>query len=96
MTLDDLRASLANDTPPPGLSDEVRALWIQANGDWDAAHVIVQELSSTAAEWVHAHLHREEGDLKNATYWYRRAHRPVSQVPLTQEWNEIATALLAE
>lgn len=96
MTLDDLRASLAADGPPPDLSDEVRALWIQAGGDWDAAHVIVQGLSSPAADWVHAHLHREEGDLANAAYWYRKANRPVSQTPLTEEWNEIATALLAE
>ena len=94
MTLEELKASLDLAEPPPGLSDEIRAMWVQARGDWDAAHKIVQDIDTAEAAWVHAHQHREEGDDANAAYWYRRADRPVSSSSLAEEWDEIAQALL--
>ncbi|MFP6702901.1 MAG: hypothetical protein VB861_14230, partial [Planctomycetaceae bacterium] len=71
MTLDDLKDSLDNNSPPENLSDELRALWLAARDGWEAGHVIVQKLDTPTAAWVHAHLHRIEGDNSNAAYWYR-------------------------
>ena len=94
MTLEDFKASLAQDTPPQGVSTEVVALWVDVREGWEASHEIVQELSTPEASWVHAYLHRREGDSGNAAYWYRRAGRPVSEAALEAEWDEIASALL--
>jgi hypothetical protein len=71
----------------------LRALWLDARGDWDGAHRVVQETESVDAAWVHAYLHRKEGDQGNAGYWYRRAGKPHARVPLEDEWRAIATAL---
>ena len=62
-------------------------------GDWDGAHAIVQDDPSSGAAWIHAHLHRIEGDLANAAYWYRRAGRPVATTSLDEEREAIATTL---
>jgi len=88
------RVSLDKATPPGGLSVELRALWHAAKGDWDAAHKLVQDAKSSDAAWVHAYLHRVEGDLSNAGYWYHRAGRPKQNGALDVEWSAIATALL--
>ena len=95
MTLAELRATLGNPAPPDGLAPPVRALWLEASGDWDAAHRTVQAESDASAAWVHAYLHRREGDPSNAAYWYRRAGRPVCEEPLEREWEAIVGALLA-
>ena len=95
MTLDALRASLNATTPPPGLPPPLVALWHDAKGDWEAAHGVAQDLKDEDGAWVHAYLHRKEGDAANAGYWYRRAGRPHSRAPLEAEWDEIASALLA-
>jgi hypothetical protein len=95
MTLRDLRASLAETKPPDGAAPLVAALWWDANGDWVRAHEIAQVIESPQASWVHAYLHRKEGDASNAGYWYGRAGKPRSQLPLEAEWDEIAAALLA-
>ena len=81
-------------TEPVTASTAVRALWWQANGDWDRAHQLVP-VSSDANNWVHGYLHRVEGDLGNAAYWYRLANRPVSEVSLQQEWQDLLTTLTA-
>lgn len=81
--------------PPEGLNLALRALWHLARGEWDAAHACAQRQSGRDGAWVHAHLHRVEGDLANAGYWYRRAERPPADSPLDAEWEEIATVLLA-
>ena len=94
MDLADLRASLTGSAPPPGLSEALRALWRDAKGDWDGAHQIAQDDDGAAGCWVHAYLHRKEGDRFNAAYWYRRAGKPVRSAALEEEWEEIATALL--
>ncbi len=94
LTLADFRASLtAGDPPPPDAP--LRALWLDARGDWDGAHKCVDVREDKDSMWVHAYLHRKEGDLSNARYWYARAGRPPRSAPLDQEWAEIATALLA-
>jgi hypothetical protein len=94
MTLDDFKTTLEG-TTPPDLSSLLRALWHDAKGDWEAAHAIAQDVGDEHGAWVHAYLHRKEGDEGNAGYWYRRAGRPHSRASLDKEWNEIAGALLA-
>lgn len=94
MTLDDFKASIEG-TTPPDVCPLLRALWRDANGDWDAAHTLAQDIDGEDGAWVHAYLHRKEGDEGNAGYWYRRAGRPHSRASLDEEWNEIAAALLA-
>ena len=81
--------------PPGGLGPALRALWRLARNEWEAAHEEAQSDDGQDGAWVHAHLHRVEGDLANAGYWYRRAGRPASDAPLDDEWEEIASALLA-
>jgi hypothetical protein len=88
------KASLTQTTPPAELNKALQALWQAAKGDWKAAHVLAQAQDDAIGAWVHAYLHREEGDAANAAYWYRRANRPVSQESLEKEWAEIAQALL--
>jgi hypothetical protein len=78
----------------PDVSLELQSLWHDAKGDWEKAHTLVQDLDSKDAAWVHAYLHRKEGDISNAGYWYRRASKPVFTGTLEQEWEEIVTALL--
>lgn len=90
-----LESSLAEATPPPGLPPLVEALWHERHGDWTRAHEITQDLDGADAAWVHAYLHRREGDLSNAAYWYRLASKPATRVNLDDEWREIAEALLA-
>ena len=96
MDLDAFRLSLSEPAPPAGLGLALQALWWEAKGDWDAAHECAQaQEEDPAGCWVHAYLHRKEGDQSNAGYWYRRAGRPRSTLSLSEEWAEIAGALLA-
>lgn len=94
IALADFRAALDAPDPPP-LPAPLRALWLDAKGDWDAAHKCVDTRDDAVSMWVHAYLHRKEGDASNAGYWYARAGRPPQSGPLEQEWAAIATALLA-
>jgi hypothetical protein len=87
-------ASLSGGSPAPGLAAPLAGLWWAARGDWDRAHGIVQDEATPDAAWVHAYLHRVEGDLSNAGYWYRQAGRPVAKDSLEAEWERIASALL--
>ena len=94
MTLDELKATLGSATPPAGLAPAILALWHDARGDWDAAHRVAQDIDGRDGAWIHAYLHRKEGDLGNAGYWYRRAGRQAAVGSLDDEWTAIATALL--
>ena len=94
MTLEAFEASLQSVEPPPELPPLVLALWHDGHGDWDTAHRVTQDIETADAAWVHAYLHRKEGDAGNAAYWYHRARRPVAHSSLEDEWREIATALL--
>src|SRR4249919_2517689 len=95
MTLADFRSTLTAAAPPPGLRPALAALWHDARGDWDAAHGVAQDIGSPDGAWIHAYLHRKEGDAGNAAYWYTRAGQPVASGSLDAEWNAIATSLLA-
>jgi hypothetical protein len=88
--------SLSGTTPPSGLSLALQALWHDAKGDWDTAHERAQEQEDRTGAWVHAYLHRKEGDETNAAYWYRRAGRPVATCSLEEEWAAIVDALVSE
>ena len=96
MTFDEFKRSLGNAAPPAGLTPTLVALWHDGKGDWDAAHRAVQDVDDEKAAWVHAYLHRKEGDAANAGYWYRRAGRRHAHMMLDEEWAEIVTALLSD
>ena len=89
----DFKASLSNAAPAPDLAPPLAALWWAAKGNWEQAHKIVQDEDDANSAWVHAYLHRVEGDLGNAGYWYRRAGKPVAKDPLLDEWERIVSAL---
>lgn len=96
MSFDELRQSVARDsTPPPDLSLALQALWHDARGDWERAHHCAQDDHGRDGSWVHAYLHRKEGDLGNAGYWYSRAGRkmPAATVTLDAEWEAMAREL---
>jgi hypothetical protein len=94
MDLAAFKASLSRAKPPDGLSLALAGLWWDAKGDWDKAHDCAQAQDDAAGAWVHAYLHRKEGDAANAGYWYRRAGRPAATAGLDAEWEAIARALL--
>lgn len=94
MNAADFIASLDGAEPAPDLNAPLAGLWWAAKGDWDRAHKIVQDESSREAAWVHAYLHRVEGDLGNAGYWYRQAGQATAKDSLEAEWQRIAATLL--
>lgn len=93
MNLDAFRATL-RDAHPPEAGAPLRALWWDAKGDWDRAHEAAQAGEDAESAWVHAYLHRKEGDLSNARYWYARAGRSIPAGFLEQEWTDMVGALL--
>ena len=95
MTFEKFMASLTEPAPSAGLSLALAALWWMAKGNWERGHDLVDDLDGGEAAWVHAHLHRVEGDQANATYWYRRAGKAPSAAPLEAEREAIAKALLS-
>lgn len=95
MTLAEFKRTVAAATPPAQISPALLALWHDAREDWHAAHDTAQSVENERGAWVHAYLHRKEGDAANAAYWYRRAGKPVPTDDLSAEWDRIASALLA-
>lgn len=96
MTISEFKESLSSSRPPEGLSAPLLGLWYAGSGNWEKAHSTVQEDPGPEAAWVHAHVHKQEGDLSNAAYWYARATRNTMKLSLEQEWEEIAKALIGE
>jgi hypothetical protein len=94
VSMADFKASLSDSAPAPEFNAPLAALWWAAKGRWDEAHKIVQDEDDANSAWVHAYLHRVEGDLGNAGYWYRRAGQPVATGSLETEWEQIVSALL--
>jgi len=90
----EFKSSLSGAAPAPEVNAPLAALWWAAKGGWDAAHKLVQDEATADAAWVHAYLHRVEGDLGNAGYWYQQAGKPVATGSLESEWERIASALL--
>lgn len=80
----------------PTVSKLIEALELDKKGDWDAAHRIVQEIEDSRAYWIHAYLHRKEGDLGNSSYWYSRARRTMPDMGLDEEWQVIFDEIRGE
>jgi hypothetical protein len=94
MNLAEFTATL-DSSAPPHVAPALVALWYDAKGDWDAAHNAAQQIEDATGAWVHAYLHRKEGDEGNAAYWYRRAGKPIARDALSAEWERIVAALLS-
>ena len=96
MTLAEFERSLGAAEPPASLPLALQALWWDSKDDWDKAHECAQaDEGNPSCDWVHAYLHRKEGDASNAGYWYRRAGKPVAKSTLPEEWRAIVQALIA-
>jgi hypothetical protein len=95
MTLAEFKRSVSGASPPAGLTPALTALWWAAKDDWERAHAVVMDESGQDCAWIHGYLHRLEGDLGNARYWYGKAGKAPSHGPLEAEWDNIAAALLA-
>jgi hypothetical protein len=96
MTLAEFKRTLAKSRPPADFVPALAALWWAAKDDWDRAHKLVMDAPGKDCAWVHAHLHRLEGDLDNAGYWYRQAGKPAATGALKAEWTAIVHAMLTE
>ena len=94
MTPQAFNLTLSDSDPPRVLAAPLAALWWAKKGNWDKAHRIVMDETGPDAAWVHAYLHRIEGDLGNAGYWYRQAHQPAATGALDDEWAALVEALL--
>jgi len=94
MNLEEFRESLRSEGPPQGLSVALAGLWWDAKGNWTRAHQSAQQDEGPSGAWVHAYLHRKEGDSSNAAYWYHRAGKSPARSSLEDEWLEIAGSLL--
>lgn len=94
MELEIFQQALKSETPPEGINVYLEAMWYDAHGNWNKAHTLVDHLEDATASWVHAYLHRKEGDIWNADYWYRKAGRKRPDISLQQEWEQITKALL--
>ena len=94
MNLESFIESLVADDPPKGLSPYLLSLWYDAKGDWNKAHDVVQDEENKNGSWIHAYLHRKEGDIWNADYWYRRAGKTRPNSSLEEEWTNITSEIL--
>jgi hypothetical protein len=93
MTAGAFKDSLRLQQPPGELSAHETALWWAGKGDWNKAHDIVQDLHDQLASRIHAFLHRQEGDISNAGYWYNKAHTSMPSIPPDQEWEDLVRGL---
>jgi hypothetical protein len=94
MTFTEFNESLKNENPPSTLNAELKAMWYDGKGDWETSHNIAQDIHSESGSWIHAYLHRKEGDNGNASYWYSRANKKMPAYSLEQEWKELVSAFL--
>ena len=89
MNLSSFKESLLNTGPTENASVYVKALWYDAKGEWEKAHKLIQEIGDETASWIHAYLHRKEGDVGNADYWYRRAGKKRPSFSLEEECKKL-------
>jgi hypothetical protein len=95
MTYSEFQSSLQQSEPPQKISDLLKAMWHDGKENWAASHDIAQEIHSADGSWIHAYLHRKEGDLSNAAYWYSKAGKPVPRVSLKEEWEQLVKEFLS-
>ncbi|GLU44487.1 hypothetical protein [Allomuricauda sp. NBRC 101325] len=88
-TYQEFQESLSEPSPPSSWSLPLQSLWFDAKGNWEASHDIAQDLHSSMGSWIHAYLHRKEGDEWNAGYWYRQAGRPFPKHSLEDELQQL-------
>ena len=93
-TCEEFELNLEHKVPPEEWSDALKSLWFDAKGDWEASHDIAQDLHSQMGSWIHAYLHRKEGDEWNAGYWYSRANKPFPDCSLQEELKVLVEANL--
>jgi hypothetical protein len=94
MTIDEYKATLLESNPPPDLNVQLKSLWHDGKGNWEAAHDLAQEIHTPDGSWIHAYLHRKEGDKSNASYWYNMANKPFPSVSLDKEWEQLVRNFL--
>ncbi len=92
--LEAFKETLTADRPPGAASIYLQALWYDGKGDWNGSHELIQDLPDKNASWIHAYLHRKEGDIWNADYWYRKAGKKRPAVTLEEEWAQLVQAFL--
>ncbi|MGN8072469.1 hypothetical protein [Mucilaginibacter sp. SG564] len=93
-TLNEFKESLNSELPIGGLSIQLKSLWYDGKGDWHKAHAQVDQLNDQASAWVHAYLHRKEGDIWNADYWYGKAKQIRPNLSLEEEWEQLVLRFL--
>lgn len=91
MDLQTFTKTITSSSPPSGVSVYLESLWYDAKGDWNKAHKLIDHLEDKDAAWLHAYLHRKEGDLSNADYWYRKAGKARPDISLQDEWRNLAS-----
>lgn len=89
MTYEEFVASLKQNDPPASLHPLLKALWFDGKDDWESSHNVAQDIDDKNGSWIHAYLHRKEGDLSNARYWYTRAGKPEPRISLKEEWESL-------
>ena len=94
MQFDEFINSTKEDAPPQSLSEPLQAMWYARKGDWETAHNIAQSIGTELGSWIHAYLHRVEGDLSNADYWYKRAGKPPHSCSTDAEADDIINSIL--
>ena len=94
MTYQEFQKICDKDVPPQELNKLLTAMWYDFRGDWDTAHSIAQDIPDSDGSWIHAYLHRKEGDQANASYWYSRAGKPKPNISLEKEREQITIFLL--
>ncbi len=95
MTFEQFSELSGSSSTPPSASPYLKALWYDAKNDWEMAHTTIQDIDDSHAAWIHAYLHRKEGDIGNADYWYRPAGKKRPSSTLKEEWEEIARAVIS-
>lgn len=93
-TITEFKESLSLEQPISGYSAQLTSLWYDAKGDWHQAHMQVDQLNDKDSAWVHAYLHRKEGDIWNADYWYSKARQICPNIPLEEEWERLVLQFL--
>ena len=93
MKYDDFIKLTKKSEPSDNLAGIHLVIWYAVKDNWDMAHNIVQEINTETASWIHAYLHRVEGDISNAHYWYNRARQEPSSESLESELDDIIKSL---